>query len=53
MECFRYQSEFGFIIPNRDIVVDDVRVRGAAHTQFFEQNLINIASDIYPEAEKV
>ena len=24
----RYQREFGFIIPNREITVDDVRVRG-------------------------
>lgn len=25
---FRYQTEFGFKLPNRAIVVDDIRIRG-------------------------
>lgn len=24
---FRYETEFGFTIPNRDIIIDDIRVR--------------------------
>lgn len=27
----RYQQEFGFTIPSRPVIVDDVRVRGTAH----------------------
>ncbi len=31
LHCYhRYQREFGFTIPGRPIVVDDVRVRGRA-----------------------
>ena len=31
--CFfpsRYKREFGFVIPSRNIMVDDIRVRGTA-----------------------
>ena len=28
MLLYRYQREFGFVIAARDIIVDDVRVRG-------------------------
>lgn len=28
--CHRYEREFGFTIPDRPIVVDDIRVRGTA-----------------------
>jgi hypothetical protein len=27
---YRYKREFGFTIPSRDIIVDDIRVRGTA-----------------------
>ena len=30
MYFFRYQQEFGFTIPSRPIVIDDIRVRGVA-----------------------
>ncbi|KAL9974396.1 hypothetical protein ACROYT_G011420 [Oculina patagonica] len=29
----RYLQEFGFTIPNRDIMVDDIRVRGCGHSR--------------------
>ena len=36
MEPFlkRYQTEFGFTLQNRKVLVDDVRVRGVGHTDF-------------------
>ena len=30
---FRYLQEFGFTIPNRNIIVDDIRVRGCGHSR--------------------
>lgn len=50
---FRYQSEFGFTIPNRHIIVDDLRVRGAAHTQFSDEPLANVAQEEIAKPEKV
>ncbi|XP_067005081.2 5-oxoprolinase isoform X2 [Anabrus simplex] len=38
----RYQSEFGFTIPSRPIIVDDVRVRGVG------KSLINTEHEIPP-----
>lgn len=29
----RYLQEFGFTIPNRAIMVDDIRVRGCGHSR--------------------
>ncbi|XP_054717716.1 5-oxoprolinase-like [Uloborus diversus] len=36
LTCFleRYEREFGFCIPDRDIVVDDIRVRGIGNQHF-------------------
>lgn len=28
LSSYRYKREFGFTIPSRDIIVDDIRVRG-------------------------
>lgn len=37
---FRYKQEFGFVIPDRPILVDDVRVRGVGKTDVdFEQRI--------------
>jgi 5-oxoprolinase (ATP-hydrolysing) len=30
----RYRTEFGFVLHNRDVLVDDVRVRGIGKTAF-------------------
>ena len=30
----RYKTEFGFVLQNRDVLVDDVRVRGIGKTEF-------------------
>lgn len=32
MGGYRYMREFGFIIPERPVVVDDVRVRGTGRS---------------------
>ena len=29
----RYVREFGFTIPNRQILIDDIRVRGTGHSK--------------------
>ena len=34
----RYQTEFGFTLKNRSILVDDVRVRGVGCTDFDKEN---------------
>lgn len=36
----RYQTEFGFTIPGRTILIDDIRVRGIGKTQLDSENLI-------------
>lgn len=32
VDC-RYKQEFGFIIPDREVLVDDVRVRGIGRSR--------------------
>jgi len=34
----RYQTEFGFVLKDRAILVDDVRVRGVGKTEFMNSN---------------
>jgi N-methylhydantoinase A/oxoprolinase/acetone carboxylase beta subunit len=34
----RYKTEFGFVLQNRDVLVDDVRVRGIGKTQFEDEH---------------
>ncbi|XP_074842525.1 5-oxoprolinase isoform X2 [Carettochelys insculpta] len=36
----RYQKEFGFTIPGRPVVVDDVRVRGSGSTGIGQEELV-------------
>ncbi|XP_018407362.1 PREDICTED: 5-oxoprolinase [Cyphomyrmex costatus] len=47
----RYMTEFGFTIPNRKILIDDVRVRGIGKTKIPE-DVILPPSKILPKAEK-
>lgn len=37
---FRYKREFGFIIDNREIIVDDIRVRGIGKSVIKEEETI-------------
>ena len=48
----RYKTEFGFTIPDRKILIDDVRVRGIGKTEVPE-DLILSPSQASPKAEKV
>ena len=34
----RYKTEFGFVLQNRDVLVDDFRVRGIGKTQFEDEH---------------
>lgn len=48
----RYKTEFGFTIPDRKILVDDVRVRGIGRTEIPEDPILP-PSQASPKAEKV
>lgn len=41
----RYKSEFGFVIQNRNIIVDDIRVRGVGKSDLEEEELREISND--------
>ncbi|KXJ77397.1 5-oxoprolinase [Aedes albopictus] len=46
----RYKSEFGFVLENRKIIVDDIRVRGSGKSSVYEEASIPEADGpIYPE----
>ncbi|XP_055549431.1 5-oxoprolinase [Wyeomyia smithii] len=46
----RYRSEFGFVLENRKILVDDIRVRGSGRSSVFEESCVPEADGpIYPE----
>lgn len=47
----RYQTEFGFTMPNRKILVNDVRVRGVGKTDVPEDSVLP-SSEEPPKAEK-
>ena len=44
----RYQAEFGFVLQNRDVLVDDVRVRGIGKTEFQNESESEFATDEVP-----
>jgi 5-oxoprolinase (ATP-hydrolysing) len=44
----RYQTEFGFVLQNRDVLVDDVRVRGIGKTEFHNEAESETTSDEPP-----
>nr|XP_031842230.1 5-oxoprolinase [Nomia melanderi] len=47
----RYQTEFGFTMPNRKILVNDVRVRGVGKTDVEEDPILS-SSEEPPKVEK-
>ncbi|XP_072169577.1 5-oxoprolinase-like [Diadema setosum] len=48
----RYKREFGFVIPERRIVIDDIRVRGVGKT-FIDMDTKRSPSGASPRVEKV
>lgn len=48
----RYKTEFGFTIPDRKILVDDVRVRGIGKTEIPEDTILP-PTQASPKIEKV
>uniref|UniRef100_A0A0K0D3Y9 Hydantoinase_A domain-containing protein n=1 Tax=Angiostrongylus cantonensis TaxID=6313 RepID=A0A0K0D3Y9_ANGCA len=40
-----YKREFGFVLPDREVIVDDIRVRGIASSCIKNDELIEMASD--------
>ena len=49
---FRYVREFGFTIPNRQILIDDIRVRGTGHSKTTVEHEVPKAT-IPPPVKKV
>ena len=49
----RYQTEFGFTLKNRSVLVDDVRVRGVGCTDFDQENDLSKADIITPEPVEI
>ncbi|KAF1820577.1 uncharacterized protein K489DRAFT_323635 [Dissoconium aciculare CBS 342.82] len=54
----QHEQEFGFTLPNRDIIVDDVRVRGIGKTfegleKTVDQQLKEVKAKILAKGEKV
>lgn len=42
----RYQTEFGFVLENRSVLVDDVRVRGIGRTDFGAEDDLPTTSNV-------
>jgi hypothetical protein len=49
----RYKNEFGFTLSSRDILVDDVRVRGVGVSQLPADVAPPSGNDVEPTPEKV
>ncbi|CAG9764851.1 unnamed protein product [Ceutorhynchus assimilis] len=43
----RYKSEFGFVIQNRNVVVDDVRVRGVGKSAVEKDDEISASKEVF------
>lgn len=48
----RYKKEFGFTMPDRKILVNDVRVRGVGKTEVLDEPTLQ-ASSLSPQPDKV
>ncbi|SPP75055.1 5-oxoprolinase [Drosophila guanche] len=47
----RYRTEFGFVLQNRRIIVDDIRIRGMGKNETPPESEIKRSSEITPPAE--
>lgn len=41
----RYKSEFGFVIQQRNVIVDDIRVRGVGKSDLHQENKIKVSNE--------
>ncbi|KAK0077725.1 hypothetical protein PV326_009864, partial [Microctonus aethiopoides] len=48
----RYKIEFGFVMPGRRILVNDIRVRGTGKSKIFEESILERVNNL-PKVEKV
>lgn len=48
----KYQSEFGFVINKRSVIVDDIRVRGVGKSDLDEEVTIPTSSDPEPKSQQ-
>lgn len=48
----RYKSEFGFVIQGREIIVDDIRIRGVGKS-FVDEEIENPATEAQPVAQEI
>lgn len=48
----RYRSEFGFVLQNRRIIVDDIRIRGLGKNDTPPEQKVNVASEPTPKSER-
>ncbi|CAG9570659.1 unnamed protein product [Danaus chrysippus] len=49
----RYKNEFGFTLSNREVVVDDVRVRGVGRSEGRKETAIEVEKETTPTVDKV
>ena len=49
----RYQTEFGFVLKDRKIVIDDIRVRGVGKTKFGKESEIEDGGNSKPSPKEV
>ncbi|XP_017054245.1 5-oxoprolinase [Drosophila ficusphila] len=47
----RYRTEFGFVLQNRRIIVDDIRIRGLGKNETPPESKVISASEVTPPAE--
>lgn len=47
----RYRTEFGFVLQNRKIIVDDIRIRGLGKNETPPESMVKDAKDVTPPAE--
>lgn len=48
----RYRSEFGFVLQNRRIIVDDIRIRGLGKNDTPPEQLVNVSPELTPKVER-
>ncbi|EDW56778.1 GM15915 [Drosophila sechellia] len=47
----RYRTEFGFVLQNRRIIVDDIRIRGLGKNETPPESKVQTAAEVKPPAE--
>lgn len=54
LTCFhnRYEAEFGFVLPDRQVIVDDIRVRAIGMSDFYVDSPSHVPKKVVPTPEK-